>query len=184
MLSCRRFIFNLGINGTPIRLQRFTGWQRAIFGKRPLLTFIRAAILATVLLGIGHYLLIPVAITGASMEPTFLNGQCALLNTLPYHFTRPARGDVIGFHTEPGGPLIVKRILAMPGERIAFHRGQVQINGVDLAEPYLTGLGVWEWPEETLPPATYFTAGDNREVTQLFRVMEKNISGKIQHWHP
>lgn len=118
------------------------------------------------------------------MEPTCYNGQIGFINKLTYAWRPPQRGDIIGFRPENGGPIVVKRIIGLPGERIAFHSGTVFINGESLAEPYLESKGAWEWPEETLAKATYFVTGDNRTISLQFRVPQEKILGKLYFWHP
>jgi hypothetical protein len=55
----------------------------------------------------------------------------------------------------------------------------VSINGNPIDEPYLTSLGAWEWPEETLGDNVYFVTGDNRTVSQQYRVQRGEILGKV-----
>jgi signal peptidase I len=92
------------------------------------------------------FVLQPLVIPSESMEHTLLVGDFLLFNKqiyapdnrfeswiLPY---RPVeRGDIIVFHhTQP--PLLVKRVVGIPGDRIHIAGGQVFINGVALSEPY------------------------------------------------
>lgn len=118
------------------------------------------------------------------MEPTCYDGQLGFINRFAYAWGQPRRGDIIGFRPDNGGPIVVKRIIGLPGEQIAFHRGTVFINGQSLEEPYLESKGFWEWPEETLAQKTYFVTGDNRTVSRQFRVPQGQIIGKLYFWHP
>jgi signal peptidase I len=117
------------------------------------------------------------------MEPTYYDGQVGLLNSLAYVWHPPRRGDVVGFRQGEGGPIIIKRIIGLPGERIAIHRGTVMINGASITEPYLAAKGAWEWPEETVGGRTYFVTGDNRLISQQFRVEGSRILGRIYSLH-
>lgn len=92
------------------------------------------------------FVLQPLVIPSESMERTLLVGDFLLFNKqiyappgrfsskiLPY---RPVeRGDIIVFHhTE--APLLIKRVVGIPGDRIRIADGQVFINDVALSEPY------------------------------------------------
>jgi len=118
------------------------------------------------------------------MEPTCYDGQVSLVNMFAYTWKEPQRGDVVAIKIDDKKQVILKRVIGMPGEKIAFHTGVVFINGKRLEEPYLTSAGAWEWPEETLGNNMYFVTGDNRLISQQFRVVRQQIVGKLLHfWH-
>lgn len=89
----------------------------------------------------------PSQIPTGSMEPTMLVGDYVLVNKqvfapagywrwlLPYR--DPVRDDIIVFHY-PVDPreLLVKRIVALPGDRLHMHRGAVVLNGRLVQEPF------------------------------------------------
>ena len=52
---------------------------------------------------------------------------------LPYR--SPARGDIVVFR-HPDPPMLIKRVVGVPGDRLRIAGGQVFINGVALNEPY------------------------------------------------
>jgi signal peptidase I len=92
------------------------------------------------------FVLQPLLIPSESMEHTLLVGDFLLFNKqvyappgrlsqwlLPY---RPVeRGDIIVFH-HPKPPLLVKRVVGVPGDRLRIEDGRVLVNGVLLDEPY------------------------------------------------
>jgi signal peptidase I len=92
------------------------------------------------------FVLQPLLIPSESMEHTLLVGDFLLFNKqvyapsdrmsqwlLPY---RPVgRGDIIVFH-HPKPPLLVKRVVGIPGDRLRIEDGRVLVNGVLLDEPY------------------------------------------------
>jgi signal peptidase I len=92
----------------------------------------------------------PFRIPSASMEPTLLVGDFLLVDKqvesdagdglLPPTSLR--RGDVIVFH-DPVDPSmhLVKRIVALPGDRIRMRGGHVVLNGRLLEEPYAVYRG-------------------------------------------
>jgi signal peptidase I len=93
------------------------------------------------------FLVQPSQIPTSSMEPTMLVGDFVLVNKqsfaepgrwrwlLPYR--DPKRDDIIVFHY-PVDPreLLVKRVIALPSDRIHLHHGQVVLNGAPVTEPF------------------------------------------------
>jgi signal peptidase I len=141
----------------------------------------------------------PFRIPSASMEPTLLVGDFLLVDKQITHdppLLPPSslhRGDVIVFH-DPIDPTqhLVKRIIAIPGDRIRLRAGRVILNGQPLDEPYTVYRGAsrntyrdnfpnaqtpdsdvdanWWIQLRTLvnhgdlvvPPESFFVLGDNR----------------------
>ena len=157
---------------------------RLLFGRKPKRTLVRVLLLIITSVVLFGFILVPVKITGRSMEPTCYDGQVSLVNMFAYTWKEPQRGDVVAIKIDDKKQVILKRVIGMPGEKIAFHTGVVFINGKRLEEPYLTSAGAWEWPEETLGNNMYFVTGDNRLISQQFRVVRQQIVGKLLHfWH-
>jgi signal peptidase I len=108
-----------------------------------LASLLRTLVVALFLL---TFVLQPFLIPSESMERTLLVGDFLLFNKqvfapsnqlgrwlMPY---RPMeRGDIIVFH-HPKPPLLVKRIVGLPGDRLRIEDGKVFINGAPLEEPY------------------------------------------------
>jgi len=88
----------------------------------------------------------PSRIPSASMEPTLLVGDSLLvdkqafsapgiLNPLPH--TAIARGDIIVFHFPVDtNRRLIKRVVALPGDRIRLHANRLYINNVLADDPY------------------------------------------------
>ena len=153
------------------------------------------------------FLLQPSQIPSGSMEPTMLVGDYVLVNKqvfapaghwrwlLPYR--EPVRDSIIVFHY-PVDPreLLVKRVIAVPGDRLHLHRGAVVLNGTPLSEPFTVytpternryrdefptleradpGVEAAWWielrrsiraGELPVPAGNYFAMGDNRNNSQ------------------
>ena len=152
---------------------------RLLFGRKPKWTLVRVLLLIITSVVLFGFILVPVKITGRSMEPTCYDGQVSLVNMFAYIWKEPQRGDVVAINIDDKRQVLLKRVIGMPGEKIAFHTGIVFINGKRLEEPYLSSAGAWEWPEETLGDKTYFVTGDNRLISQQFRVERRQIVGKL-----
>ena len=146
------------------------GWLQAIaIGRHPKQTLVRLALLiglATVAFLVFSFILFPVQITGPSMSPNYRNGEINFINRLAYLRQEPQRGDVVGVRFSGVHLMYVKRIVALPGESIAFSHGHIYINGERLAEPYLTFPSHdWESPPRQLGPQEYYVVGDNRSMS-------------------
>jgi signal peptidase I len=133
-----------------------------LFGRHPRRTTVRVFVLIVVSLVVFRWVLIPVRTDGVSMEPTYESGRLNLVNRLAYLSSRPARGDVVAIRLAGLHVLYIKRVVGLPGERIAISAGEVQIDGAPLLEPYVQHRRPWELPEVQLGPAEYFVVGDNR----------------------
>ncbi|WP_419928716.1 signal peptidase I [Candidatus Poriferisocius sp.] len=82
-----------------------------------------------------------------SMEPTLGNGDRVLVNKLGYDIGDVDRGDLVVFERPRGvsgrqEDDLIKRVIALPGEVIAFVEGDVYIDGRRLHEPYLSSSGI------------------------------------------
>lgn len=102
------------------------------------------------------------AIPSASMTPTLEVGDHILVT--PFRDDTPARGDVVVFRSPSSDDeLMVKRIVATPGDLVESRAGKVLIGGRTLAEPYLREVSASGAFEPLIVPANcYFVMGDNR----------------------
>lgn len=106
----------------------------------------------------------PFTIHQVSMQPTLLEGDRILLNRLSYHFRDPESGDIIVFHSPvTEGEDLVKRVVAVAGDRVEIRDGSLYVNGERRVEPYLMEQDFRGELEETLvPEGMVFVMGDNR----------------------
>ena len=126
------------------------------------------AIIAVIL--IRNFLVQPFLVNGASMEPNFSNNDYLLVDELSYLLRSPERGEVVVFRY-PGDRTIfyIKRIIALPGEKIKLNNDTIVIfndeypEGDTLDEAYLSlGLVTHGDSEIILGENEYFVLGDNR----------------------
>jgi type IV secretory pathway protease TraF len=77
------------------------------------------------------------------MEPSFHDGDKVLVWKVPRFIDRIADGDVILFEEYVGtnhtGRIDIKRVKAIPGEYIQFHRNGVNITKLGIDEYYVLG---------------------------------------------
>jgi signal peptidase I len=152
-------------------------------GRRPRRTFVRAAVLAVTCYLVFTFVLLPVRVTGVSMEPTYHDHSINFSNRLAYFFREPRRGDVVTIRYAGIHDMLMKRIIGLPGETLSFVHGRVLINGAPLAEAYENGSCHWNIPAVTLDSTEYFVVGDNRSMRWQDHVFGKTsrlrIMGKI-----
>jgi signal peptidase I len=144
------------------------------------------------------YLLImrPHKIKGQSMHPNFPDAEYLLTEKVTYYLRSPVRGDVVVF-TPPVSETdeFIKRVIALPGEKIVIEDGKVYLNGELLNEPYISesirtanGAFLSEGVEFVIPEGEYFVLGDNRPHSSDSRawgpVKKKAISGRawVVYW--
>lgn len=129
---------------------------------------------AAVALPIRYFIAQPFMVNGASMVPTYENGEYLIIDEASYYFFRePERGEVVVFRY-PLNPkqFFIKRVIGLPNERVEIKNGEVRIinderpTGWALHEPYLPdGLRTGGDMEIKLSGTEYFVMGDNRNFS-------------------
>lgn len=126
-------------------------------------------------------------IVGVSMEPELYNGQQIFIDRFRYILSSPKRGDVVVFlpNGNENTHYYVKRVVAVPGDRVKIQDGVLYVNGIESQwtfEKILEG-GIAE-NEVTLQKGQYFCMGDNPGSSEDSRsanigpVQEEDIVGK------
>jgi len=119
---------------------------------------------------VRSYVIQPFLVKGASMEPTFQDGNYLVIDEVSYRLHQPKRGDVVVFKY-PRDPkqYFIKRIVGLPNERVEIKNKKVTIyngefpNGLKLDEKYLPSDDTTNGNITTqLGPEEYFVLGDNR----------------------
>jgi signal peptidase I len=138
---------------------------------------------------VSHFIFEPVRVSGQSMSPTLLDTGSYWLNRWVYLEHEPKRADIVAVKDPQDGGLVVKRIVALPGESIYFKNGAVYVNGRRLDEFYLpshTPTYAYEKNEDELlccGKDQYFVLGDNRGNSTDSRtfgaVPRRDILGKV-----
>ena len=165
---------------------RVPGWLRVmLIGRKPKRTLIRAIILAVFCFVFFKffffsYIILPVRIEGYSMFPTYRDRGVNFVNRLAYRHTQPQRGDIVGIRMAGPSVMLMKRIVGLPGETIAFEHGELIINGEEMSEPYLKHRSPAPYtPPVKLGPDQYYVIGDNRMNSDAGRIDRARIMGKI-----
>ena len=133
----------------------------------------------------------PTIVQEHSMENTLQPNDYLFISKQSYRlFGDPQRGDIIVFHSvlttaDGSEKLLVKRIVALPGDTISITGGVVYVNGEPQDEPYTKdGYTGTEMDEITIPEGKLFCMGDNRQNSRDSRdpliglVDEDEVLGK------
>jgi len=114
-------------------------------------------------------------VPSGSMTPTVRVGDHVVVNKaafglrVPFTHLRvidgeaPARGDVVVLESPDDGIVLLKRVVAVPGDSVRVRRGRVVVEGVEAADFGVLneGTGPDLGPLE-VPPDQFLMMGDNR----------------------
>ncbi len=69
-------------------------------------------------------------VPAASMVPNVLRGDYILVNKMAFRYSLPERGDVVVFRSPPNRQqAFIKRVIGLPGDKVAVRGGEVFVNG-------------------------------------------------------
>ncbi len=103
-------------------------------------------------------------IPSESMVPTLEVGDRLFVNKFVYRFTEPERGDIVVFDSLETDDELIKRVVAVPGDRVRVFNGELKLNGEFQEEPYVKA----QFPDGSVygptkvPEGYVFVMGDNR----------------------
>ena len=128
-------------------------------------------IIAVVVL-IRTFFFTPIRVSGPSMEPTLYNGNIMILNKI----AKVDRFDIVVIKSKRINEVLIKRVIALPGESLEIRNGNIYINGKKIKDKY--GYGeTSDVGKMKIPEGEYFVLGDNRSVSadsRLFGTFTKN----------
>jgi signal peptidase I len=118
---------------------------------------------------ISQFLVQTVHVVGNSMHPTLHHNDYLIATKISYRLHDPQRGDIVVFLPSLGGNEdFIKRVIAVPGDRVRIANAQIFINGHRLKEDYV--VDGWRinttfenGQEFKMGPGEYWVMGDNRD---------------------
>lgn len=149
--------------------------KRAHSAQRKVIEWVSIALVALLLaLGIRTFVFQAFFVPSGSMIPTLQLGDRILVQKLFFSAAGLHTGDIVVFHGPAADvncgsyePILVKRVIGLPGETVESKGNTVYLNNKALKEPWLaadTPLGK-PIAKETIPTGHYFMMGDNREIS-------------------
>ncbi len=143
---------------------------------------------AAIIIPIRTFIFQPFFVRGASMEPSFYNGDYLIIDELSYRMREPHRGEVVVFRP-PGNDnqFYIKRIIGLPGEKVTIDNDNVSVftegEEIVLSEPYISDDRIGGSKEIIAGLGEYILLGDNRGHSSDSRVFGpvsiKNFVGKV-----
>lgn len=145
-------------------------------------------------------------VQGDSMSPTYRDEEWVVVDEWTYKFFAPEEGDVIIVRDPSSDDTLLKRIIAIPGQRVEVKNGYIYVDGVALSDKFKeeriliclvddndTPLRYWSGSKageivveytnhlpERLGSGEYWVIGDNRESSWYGVVKYKDIKGKLR----
>ncbi len=110
----------------------------------------------------------PVRVEGTSMLPMLEDQDRLFINKIAYRVGDIHPGDVVVFqYPRDLSKSYIKRVIALPGDRLRIDHGQVFVNGKLLNEPYVPERFTDDrsQPEMVLSPHQYWVMGDHRSIS-------------------
>jgi signal peptidase I len=122
--------------------------------------------------GVSAFIIIflyqPVRVEGTSMLPNLEDQDRLFINKFAFRVGEIQRGDVVVFkYPRDETKNYIKRVIALPGDRVLIEHGLVIVNGKPLAEPYVPARFEDDrsQPELRIPANEYFVLGDHRNIS-------------------
>lgn len=106
-------------------------------------------------------------VNGDSMLPTLHHGERLLVDKISYRFVEPSRGEIIVFKNPADtSEQFVKRVIGLPGDKVAIVQGVVYVNDQSIDENYTLAPARIGFSSQIVPEGTYFVLGDNRNNSE------------------
>ncbi len=151
---------------------------------------------ASIFVVVYLFLMQPHQVKGSSMFPNFHDGEYLLTDKVTFRTRDPKYGDVIVFKAPVNENFdFIKRVIAVPGDKIMVSAGKVYVNDKPINEIYLpddyntaAGQFLREGLVYTVPGGSVMALGDNRSHSSDSRdwgpVPLQNIVGKafFRYW--
>ena len=142
-------------------------------------------IIIIVVVLIRSFIITPIIVSGDSMKPNLHDGEVLLERKIGYNRSSIKRFDIVVIKND--NEEIIKRIIGMPGEHIAYKNNKLYVND-KLMETNFNYRDTNDFNLEeicsctSIPEGKYLVLGDNRPISKDSRIIglvdEKDILGK------
>ena len=148
--------------------------------KNELVEWLKAIVIGAIFaIAIRTFIFTPISVQGASMMPTYEDGDRVIVNKIGKAISDFKRFDIVVFKATESEDYI-KRIIGVPEYYIEYKNDELYINGEKYEEPYLEqsklelndiGDLTYDFTLEeitgfyNIPKGYYFVLGDNRRVS-------------------
>ncbi len=125
---------------------------------------LRVAVIAIAVFVIFKYVFIPFRVQGEGMAPPYVTGSFNFCFTLRYMFSKPVPPDVVTVRMAGQKIMLLKRVVAIEGQRVEFRKGSLFVDGKKVNEPYVSGKSTWNVSPTTVKPGYIYVVGDDRSM--------------------
>ena len=115
---------------------------------------------------IKTFVVSPIRVNGASMDPTLSDKDIMLLDEISYRFSDIERFDIVVVKEED--EYLIKRVIGLPGETVEYKNDKLYIDGKYVKEDF-KHKETFDF-STTLGKDEYFIMGDNRTNSTDSRV--------------
>lgn len=161
-----------------------TGWKAFLVPAMTRAFALRLLVVAAGAWLLFGFVLIPFRVQGHSMAPTYRDGGFNFCNTWRFVFAAPERRDVVAIRLAGDDVMLLKRVVALAGETVAFRDGKLLVNGRAVDEPYVRDPAPWNLAPRTVATGNIYVVGDNRRVPMAVHMfgqtsLERVIGGPL-----
>lgn len=117
-------------------------------------------IIIIIVILIRTFIMTPVTVNGTSMMNTLEHKDVMILNKIGVKLNNIKRFDIVVIDIEDS--YLIKRVIGLPGENIAYKDGKLYVNGKVLEDPYYKNDNTDDFDMVKIPKGYYFVMGDNR----------------------
>jgi signal peptidase I len=120
------------------------------------------AVIVVALIALRVFVAEPFRIPSESMAPTLQPGDQALVTKVG---GAAQRGDLVAFHAPRSGQIMLKRVVALGGDRVGLEDGVLVVNGSKQREAYVADPDAIDsvyFGPVAVPHGSVFVLGDNR----------------------
>lgn len=145
-----------------------------------------------IIIPVRYYLFQPFFVKGASMEPTFNDGDYVLIDEITFRFREPQRGEVIVFRSpQVHSQFYIKRVIGLPGEQVQIKNSRVTIFNAQNPKGFVLDESFYLDPDvltignlkEKVGSNEFFVLGDNRlhsSDSRLWGAVNKTlVTGRV-----
>lgn len=143
--------------------------------KNYLKEFLPYFIIILVVVFIKLFVVSPIRVNGASMNPTLNDKDIMLLDEISYRFSDIQRFDIVVVKEED--EYLIKRVIGLPGETVEYKNDKLYIDGKYVKEDF-KHKETFDF-STTLGKDEYFIMGDNRTNSTDSRVFGPISRDKI-----
>lgn len=150
--------------------------------KKTLLEYIQVILISVVTSFIILYFVQISRVVGISMEPTYHEGNIVLVDKVFYKQSEPEHNDIVV--VKYGNEQIIKRVVAVSGDKLELKDNELYLNGELLEENYINEKMENNDFSYEIPKGKIFVMGDNRNHSIDSRIIgyidfEDDVVGKV-----